>query len=146
MITVQRTVQVERPIEVVFAFLSDFTHTEQWDPGTVRTTRTDSGPLGVGARFRNVSEFRGRRTELDYQIMRFEPNEHLTFTGENRTVTATDDMAFRSSDSGTHITYRAHFSFKRWARLAEPLLRRGFQSIADETVAQLRTALETLPR
>ncbi|PZS14079.1 MAG: polyketide cyclase [Pseudonocardiales bacterium] len=146
MITVQRAVEVDRPLEAVFDYLADFTHTEQWDPGTVSTVRTDSGPLGVGARFHNVSEFRGRRTELDYRVMRFDPGEHLTFTGDNRTVTATDDLALRASASGTHITYRAHFRFKRWARLAEPLLKRGFQKIADDTVAQLRATLETLPR
>lgn len=146
MISVERSVDVERPVEVVFTFLSDFVHTEQWDPGTVSTTRTDAGPLGLGSRFHNVSEFRGRRTELDYEVMRFDQNEHLTFTGENKTVTATDDMALRATATGTHITYRAHFRFKRWARLAEPVLRPGFGKIADETVAQLAATLEQLPR
>ncbi len=146
MFTVERTVEVDRPVADVFAYLADFTHTEQWDPGTVRTTRTDQGPLGVGARFHNVSEFRGRRTELDYRLMRFDQDEHLTFTGTNRTVTATDDLALRATATGTRITYRAHFTFKRWARLAEPLLRRGLDKIADETIAQLGATLETLPR
>jgi len=145
-ISVERSVDVERPVEVVFTFLADFVHTELWDPGTVSTTRTDTGPLGLGSRFHNVSEFRGRRTELDYEVMRFDQNEHLTFTGENKTVTATDDMALRATAAGTHITYRAHFRFKRWARLAEPVLRPGFGKIADETVAQLRATLERLPR
>ena len=145
MITVERIVEVDRPIGAVFEFLADFTNTEHWDPGTVTTTRTDDGPLGVGARFHNVSQFRGRRTELDYRVMRFDPNEHLTFTGDNRTVTATDDMELRASATGTHLTYRAHFTFKRWARLAEPLLRPGFGKIADDTVAQLRATLELLP-
>ncbi len=145
MITVERTVDVDRPVAAVFAYLADFTHTEQWDPGTVSTTRTDHGALGVGARFHNVSEFHGRRTELDYQVVRFDQDEHLTFTGDNRTVTATDDLTFRATESGTRITYRAHFTFKRWARLAEPLLRRGFASIADETAEQLGATLATLP-
>lgn len=145
MITVERRVEVARPIGDVFAYLADFANTEHWDPGTVSTTRADDGPLGVGARFHNVSEFRGRRTELEYEIKRFDRNQHLTFTGDNRTVTATDDMAFRSTASGTHITYRAYFRFKRWARLAEPLLKPGLDKIADDTVAQLRATLETLP-
>ncbi|PZS29745.1 MAG: polyketide cyclase [Pseudonocardiales bacterium] len=145
MITVERTVDVARPVATVFTYLADFTHTEQWDPGTVRTTRTDDGPLGVGSRFHNVSEFRGRRTELDYEVKRFDQDEHLTFTGTNKTVTATDDLALRATGTGTQITYRAHFTFKRWARLAEPLLRFGFGKIADETVAQLQATLEKLP-
>lgn len=145
MITVERTVEVACPVATVFAYLADFTTTTEWDPGTVRTTRTDSGPLGVGARFHNVSRFRGRQTELDYRCMVHEPDTHLVFTGENRTVTATDDLTLRPSGSATVITYQARFVFKGLARLAEPVLRRGFEPIADETVAQLRRTLESLP-
>ncbi len=144
MITVERRVEVRPQAPDVFAFLADFTHTEQWDPGTVRTTRIDDGPLGEGTRFHNVSEFRGRRTELDYRLVRFEPHSRLTFTGENATVTATDDLALAPSADGTVITYRAHFAFKRWARLAEPFLRRGFEPIADATAAQLKRTLDAL--
>jgi carbon monoxide dehydrogenase subunit G len=141
-ITVERTVEVARPVPAVFAFLADFTNTEQWDPGTVSTTRTDDGPLRVGATFHNVSQFGGRRTELDYRIVRFEVDTRLTFTGDNRTVEATDDLTFSGLGDTTVITYRAHFRFKRWARLAEPFLRSRFEPIADETVEQLRTTLE----
>jgi hypothetical protein len=144
-ITVERRVEVSKPVRAVFAYLSDFTNTNYWDPATVRTTRTDTGPLGVGSTFRNVSQFRGRPSELDYDLVRLEPNRHLTFTGKNRTVTATDDLSFAPSRSdSTLITYRAHFSFHGVYRLAEPFLRRGFEPIADETAAQLRQVLESL--
>ena len=141
MITIERTVTVQRPVRDVFTYLADFVHTGAWDPGTVSTTRTDGGPLGVGARFHNVSQYRGRRTELDYVLARFEPHAHLTFTGNNRTVEATDDMTFADHAGSTSITYRAHFRFKGWVRFAEPVLRRGFEPIADDTVAQLRATL-----
>ncbi len=144
MITVERLVEIDRPVEPVFAYLSDFTHTEQWDPGTVRTSRTDDGPLRVGSTFHNVSMFRGRETELDYRLLRLDPDSHLTFTGVNRTVEATDDMAFRADGERTVITYRAHFSFRRWARFTEPFLRYGFRRIADDTVIQLKRTLESL--
>lgn len=142
MITVERTVEIARPAPAVFTYLADFTHTEQWDPGTVTTTRTDHGALQVGATFHNVSEYRGRRTELDYVLLRHDENAHLTFTGNNKTVEATDDMSFTSDGDTTTITYRAHFRFKGVARLAEPFLRRGFEPIADDTVAQLKRTLE----
>lgn len=146
MITVERRLAIERPVSDVWRFLSDFTTTEQWDPGTVSTTRSDGGPLRLGSRFHNVSTFRGRRTQLDYVIRSFEPDRHLTFTGENKSVTATDDMSFASSPGGgTLLTYRAHFDFKGLARFAEPLLRRVLAKIADDTVEQLRRTVESLP-
>lgn len=149
MITVEREVVVARPVAHVFGYLSDFTHTEQWDPGTVSTVRTDGdGPLAVGSTFHNTSEFRGRRTELDYRIVRLEPDEHLTFTGVNKTVEATDDLTFRTEtgEDGerTVITYRAHFRFKGMFRFAEPFLRKGLEPVADDTVIQLKRTLETV--
>jgi carbon monoxide dehydrogenase subunit G len=144
MLTVQRTFTVDRPIETVFDYLADFTNTEAWDPGTVRTTRVDSGPLQSGARFHNVSNFRGRRTELDYELTTFDPRSHLTFTGNNKTVTSTDDLAFRPSGSGTEIHYAAHFDFHGLARLATPLLKSTFDKLADETVQQMTGVLESL--
>lgn len=144
MISVERTLRVQRPLSVVFDYLSDFTRTEEWDPGTVTTTRTDDGPLRVGSTFHNVSTYRGRQTELDYRVVRLDPLEHLTFTGVNSTVEATDDMGFTGDDTHTVITYRAFFRFQRWFRLAEPFLRGGFEPTADETVAQLARTLEQL--
>ncbi len=35
-----RTVTTANPLDKVFAYLSDFTTTTEWDPGTVRTVRT----------------------------------------------------------------------------------------------------------
>ncbi|MCW2497145.1 SRPBCC family protein [Jatrophihabitans sp.] len=145
MITVERRFDVGTPVRVVFAYLSDFTNTNSWDPGTVRTTRTDTGQLGVGSTFHNVSQFRGRQTELDYELTRLEPNRHLTFTGRNSTVTAVDDLSFApSATDGTLVTYRSHFTFHGVYRLAEPFLRRGFEPIADDTVQQLAEVLRSL--
>ena len=66
MTTVQRTIEVERAPDEVFAYLADFSNTPEWDPATVSCERLDAGPLRVGARFRYVGRFRGRETDLDY--------------------------------------------------------------------------------
>ncbi len=57
MITVSRTFGVDAPSEVVVAYLADFAHAEQWDPGTVRCVRSDDGPVGVGSSWRNTFNF-----------------------------------------------------------------------------------------
>lgn len=146
MISVERVLTVSKPPAAVFAYLLDFTNTETWDPGTVTTVRTDGGPLREGSTFHNTSQFRGRRTELDYRLITCDQDAHLVFTGDNTTVEATDDLSLApDADGGTIITYRARFRFKRLARLAEPFLRRGFEPIADDTVRQLQATLESIP-
>ncbi|CAN5513407.1 SRPBCC family protein [soil metagenome] len=144
MLTVERTFTVQAPIENVFDYLADFTNTNDWDPGTVRTTRLDNGPLQVGAKFHNVSKFRGRETELDYELTVFDPRTHLTFQGTNKTVTSTDDLSFRPDGSGTQIHYAAHFDFHGVAKLAQPFLSSTFETLADDTVIKMTGVLERL--
>ncbi|NGZ99852.1 hypothetical protein G5V59_04825 [Nocardioides sp. W3-2-3] len=72
--TVERTITVPKPVSVVWDYLSDFTNTEEWDPPTVSTTRT-SGDGGVGTTYKNVSSMLGHETEVDYEVVRFEPEQ-----------------------------------------------------------------------
>ncbi|WP_328455983.1 MULTISPECIES: SRPBCC family protein [unclassified Amycolatopsis] len=143
MVQVERTVTVATPVEQVAAYLADFAHTEEWDPGTVRCTRTDAGPVAVGARWHNVSEFRGKETELDYRLTRLDP-DHVTFVGENKTATSTDDFTLTSGPDGTTVHYQATIVFHGVAKLASPLLKREFEHLGDDVVPALTAALEKL--
>lgn len=139
-----RSVTVDRPVERVFDFLSDFTTTNEWDPGTVRTTR-QAGDGGVGTRYHNVSRFLGRETELVYVVLEVSPTEVFRLRGENQTVVAHDTMTFTPTESGgTTVTYQARFDLKGLARLSAPLLAPAFKRLGDEAEDGLRAALERL--
>ena len=99
----QKTVIVGKPLDAVFGYLSDFTTTTDWDPGTVLTV-TQHGDGGVGTTYLNTSTFLGRETRLTYVVREFVPGERIRLRGENNTVTAVDTMTFRSVDAGTEVT------------------------------------------
>lgn len=140
---VSRTVTVDRPIETVFAYLSDFTTTTQWDPGTVRTVRAD-GDGGVGTVYQNTSRFAGRETELTYVVTDRRAPELIALRGENSTIVATDTMTLSATPAGTRVTYRAAFTFKGGWKLAAPFLGPAFRHLGDEAEAGLRAALTAL--
>lgn len=129
MTTIERRVRVERPLSRVFTYLSDFTTTNEWDPGTVETVRT-GGDGGVGTTYHNTSRFLGRTTSLTYVVERLEPDRLVALRGENKTVLAHDTMTLRAVDRGTEVTYRAEFALKGLARFAAPLLAPAFKKPA----------------
>lgn len=138
---VERTFTVPRPPEAVFAYLEDFSNTNEWDPGTIETKRT-GGDGGVGTTYANVSEFMGRKVELAYETITHERPTKLQFRGRNKSATATDTLTFTAAGAGTSIHYRADFVFSTLVNLVAPvLLRRKLERLADETVEQLRRAL-----
>ncbi len=135
------TVDVPGRPEEAFAYLSDFSTTEEWDPGVVEATRVGDAPVGEGSEFRLVAEFLGRRTALTYRVVEYDPPNAVTFRGENSTVISLDRVTFAPSDGGTRITYDADLALKGVFKLADPLLGLAFNRVGDRALAGLRATL-----
>ena len=142
---ITRTVTVDRPVEAVFDYVSDFTTTTEWDPGTVRTVRV-TGDGGGGTTYRNTSRFLGRTTELTYVVRELSHGERISLRGENATLVALDTMTLRQVEPGhTELTYRAELIFKGAWRLVAVLLAPAFRRLGDQAQAGLSRALNALP-
>jgi hypothetical protein len=140
---VQKTVVVDKPLEAVFDYLSDFTTTTQWDPGTVSTER-QAGDGGVGTTYHNISEFMGRKTELNYVVQELILGQRISLRGENKTVISVDTMSFRRVEAGTEVTYAAEFTFKGAVRFVAPLFKPALDKLGQQAETGLRDALSQL--
>lgn len=138
-----RTVTTAKPLDKVFDYLSDFTTTTEWDPGTVRTVRT-AGDGGVGTEYLNTSAFVGRQTQLTYVVQDLVPNQHISLRGENSTVIAHDTITFTAAGEDTEVTYTAEFTFKGIGRLVAPLLRPAFTRLGNRAETGMAAALARL--
>ncbi len=139
----QRIVTVNKPLDKVFAYLSDFTTTTEWDPGTVKTVLA-TGDGGFGTEYLNTSTFAGRETQLTYVVQELVPNQRISLRGENKTVIAHDTMTFRATGNDTEVTYTADFTFKGIARLIAPLMKPAFTRLGDEAETGMAAALAQL--
>jgi carbon monoxide dehydrogenase subunit G len=138
-----RSVTVAANPRRVFDYLSDFTTTTEWDPGTVATVRV-SGDGGVGTVYENRSRLAGRESALTYVVTERRPNESITLRGHNASVVAVDTMTFEPVATGTRVTYTAVFTFKGVAKLAAPFLRPALTKLGDEAEAGLKEHLGRL--
>ena len=144
MVTVERTFIVDRPIEIVVCYLTDFARAEDWDPGTRRCTRIGGdGPIGLGAAWQNLSGIRGREFELEYHLAALEPG-HLVFVGSSEAVTSTHDLGFVALGTGTSVTYRATIEFHGLAKLATPFMQAEIERLGDATQSQLTKVINNL--
>ncbi len=141
---VSRTFQVEPPPAVVLAYLKDFGHAEQWDPGTESCRRIDSGPIEVGASWHNQSKIAGLETELTYTLERLTADT-IELVGRNDSATSTDTITVRESGSGSEITYQAEIEMHGTAaKLASPLVKLIFEKLGNDTERQLTDVLNAL--
>jgi len=142
-VKIQRTVETPAAPAAVFAYLSDFTTTTEWDPGTVSTTRV-SGEGDVGTEYHNVSRFLGRETELTYRVLEHTPDRRVALRGENKTVVAHDTMEIEPHGTGSRVTYTADFAFSGVAKVVAPLLAPALKKLGNEAEEGLQKALAQL--
>ena len=135
------TIDTRQTPQEVFAYLSDFSTSQEWDPGVIEAERLGDAPLREGTEFRLVAEFMGRRTPLTYRIVEYEPPRAVTFLGENATVTSRDRIVFEPTGDGTRITYDAHLQLRGALRIIDPLLQLAFRRTGDRALEGLRGVL-----
>lgn len=145
---ITRTIDTTASVDSVYDYLSDFTTTNEWDPGTVETRRI-AGTGGVGTEYHNTSKFMGRKTDLVYTTIELRPSQLVRLEGNNKTVRATDTMELTAMPSGgTRVVYNAKFDFKgltgKVAPLLKPVLAPAFKKLGDEAEVAMKRALDGL--
>lgn len=71
MIEFENRIVIDRPVEEVFAFVSEFENIPKWNYYVLEVTKTSEGPLGVGTTYHQT-----RKTdEQDFGVIEYEPGE-----------------------------------------------------------------------
>ena len=141
---VERTFTVARPVEAVFDHLSDFTRTEEWDPGTIDTERT-AGDGGVGTTWSQLTELLGRTVELTAETVELERPTVLVFRGNDRDTWVTTTFRLTAVAEDTSVHYRADYVFPTGTAIRTAMFgRRRLEALADETATLLQEALAAI--
>src|ERR1700761_6312763 len=133
MTTVSRSFTVSPAPDVVIPYLAGFGHAEAWDPGTVRCTRNDSGPVRVGSSWHNTSKLVGISTELTYTLEQLS-GDRIVLVGRNDTATSTETIDVTPQGTGSSITYTNDLQFNGMAKLAAPLGKVVFEKVGNDLV------------
>ena len=139
--SISRTFSTVATPDAAYRYLSDFTHAEEWDPGTQSCERT-SGDGGVGTTYRNVSRFLGREVEVTYATAELAPPTRVHLRGTNEQFEGHDIFEITASGRGSQVRYTAQMSFRGASRLASPVVAAYLPLLARRTVDQLRASLD----
>jgi len=138
-IQLDEAIEVARPPREAFAYISEFSRIEEWDPAVARGLRLGEGPLGVGSEFR-IDMKAG--FSLRYTVVEWEPDRRLLMTVDSKPFTAREEIFFTRTDTGTRVRYVARFDFI--APLA--VLVKAFPGVMDRVgksaMARMKRALE----
>ncbi len=143
MSTVTRTFTVSPPPQVVVDYLKDFEHAEQWDPGTRRCERIDTGPVVEGAFWHNVSKILGVTAELTYKLEELTPSR-VVFVGENQSSRTIDTITVDARGSGSVVTFEGDLEMHGSARILTPLVKLALEKRVGGTEKRMASVLNRL--
>jgi uncharacterized membrane protein len=142
MARIEASVVINRPIEEVFAFVTDFENAPQWMSELVEGEQTSEAPVGVGTILRGVATPLGRRVESTQEVVEYEQNSKFAIKSTSGPVASEDRYTFESVDGSTQITRVAEAEMSGFFRAAEPLALRMMRRQFETNFANLRDLLE----
>jgi uncharacterized protein YndB with AHSA1/START domain len=143
MIKVEVSTVIARPIEEVFAFVTDHRNDMRWQDGLLETTVTPNGPAGVGTRIHEVRKWMGRRIESTGIITEYIPNLKSARKTLDGPTEVEGYVAFEPGEGGTKVTQHMEMKPGGFMALAEPLVSSGLRRAMEKNFGDLKDLLES---
>jgi uncharacterized protein YndB with AHSA1/START domain len=107
------TVTIARPVEDVFAVLSDVGNVATWSSNTIDETLLTPGPLRKGSRRRAVIKgFAGRTMQNEAEMIEFEPNRRMVVSVLDAPMPVRIVIELTPVDGNTRLDWTGIFSPK----------------------------------
>jgi len=138
MIKIERTITIHRPVEEVFAYVSEIEHRPDYMSSQREAHKTSSGPMGIGSTFATSGTF--PRRGATFEVTDYELNQRLAWSAKSG-AEATTTWAFQPSGPSTRVTFTRVAEAHGLARLAEPLLQGFANGQVDQDLGTLKELL-----
>ena len=133
--------KVNRPVDKVFAWLTNADNQGKFDKSSLKMEVLTPGPWRPGSQLRELRNLGGRKTEVLSEIAELEPNRRFVV----RSKTGPDWLGiwnFEPDGAGTHLHWTGQLTMKGIAWLLEPLIGKQMRSQIDQQFAQLPHLIE----
>jgi uncharacterized protein YndB with AHSA1/START domain len=137
---VELTIEISRPPEDVFAYLTDVEHLSRWQK-SVLEARAD-GPFAQGTRIVERRSLFGREAETELEVTSLEPARRLTLKTIRGPVELEVDHQLEANGTGTTLHVTAAGKAKGALRFAGPAVAAGARQELKRDFERLKALLE----
>jgi uncharacterized membrane protein len=134
----ENTMRIDRPVDEVFAFLSDFENIPKWNYYVLEVRQLSDNPIGIGTTYHQVR----KSDEQDLRIIEFEPNH--TVAVKTLPQSSPDlEMRFTLYEEGNTTCIRDEWKLDTGRpAVLEKLTGGRIRSAVAENLAKLKELLE----
>ena len=136
------SIEIDRPIEDVFAVATDVTLTGRWYPADVEEWWVTPPPHGVGSVRRARVSVLGRPSENDAVVTVYDPPRRAALKGLSESAPFEAILAFEPSGRGTRVDVETIFHLRGAMRLIGPFFIRSYERGWERGLGTLKRMME----
>jgi uncharacterized protein YndB with AHSA1/START domain len=141
---VTASVAIARPVEAVFAFMSNYEHDLQWRAGIIEMTQTPPGRPQIGTQTREVARFFGQTTVTPGEVTAYEPDREIAFTGlMSGAIRVSGRRTVEPMGEDTRFVYQATVELRGILWLLGPLIAARLRKRVAGDLRRLKERVET---
>ena len=133
---------IGRPVDEVFAVITDLAQTPVWTPGLAEVRQTSDGPLAPGATLVYTGTFLGRSFESHAVCTGLTENKLFATKTTTAPFYLEIETALEPTPDGTRVTSTYRGESQGFVKLAEPLVIRMARKQFETAYENLRILLE----
>lgn len=107
------TVEIDRPVAEVFAFLAAGVNDTEFSPRVQRIEKTTDGPVGVGTVFASTVKDAGLKSTREFRITEFEAPNRLRWAEQTKNLVTAVEGGYDLTDLGDGRTRLRVFNVLR---------------------------------
>lgn len=139
---VHSSIVINRPIEDVFAVLTNVENTEKWFPGNVKEWWTSPPPHGVGSTRRARVKMGMMTTENDAVTTVYEPPHRAGMKGSSKNAPFEAMLTFEAVEGGTRVDSSIELFMTGAAKLFGGIFTSWYQKSWDQGLVNLKRMME----
>src|ERR1700694_3206842 len=141
--SVHSSINIARPIEDVFAVLTNVENTQKWFPGNVQEWWTSPPPHGVGSTRRARVKMGLMTTENDAVTTVYEPPYRAGLKGTSKNAPFEAMLTFESVEGGTRVESNIELFSGGGATAFGGMFTRWYQKSWDRGLVNLKRMMES---
>jgi hypothetical protein len=103
MIKVELSIDIERPVAEVFAFVTNPANDAKWQEGVIESRMVSPGPMGVGSKLKDARKFLGLKLESELEVTEYAPNKVFGLKVSSGPMQFEIKQSFEAVGGGTRI-------------------------------------------
>jgi uncharacterized membrane protein len=142
MAKIEGSIEIKRPVDQVFAYVTDMKNLSNWVPEMQEIQHTSPGPMGIGTTMKGVYKMMGQRMAWTAKVTDYEPNKKWGESISSGSMLSEELLTFDPVAGGTKFTLVYDMKVGGFLKLLEPLMASTMRQQTKANLARLKDLLQ----